>query len=465
MIKNEYDDSVALYLDISTKDPSLRLLSEDVWNTLYPDVDKYDGKRATKEFTFLKIVIFNLHKVWSGKLAEYIGYSRNKADYINSSRYNKDFVSYAAMKTVMEKLIAHEFVKQKDGVRFDAFKRCSRIKPSERLITMFGDIDRTDFTQRLTGELPRIESEYESVDQVIEDDMGEVIVLKAPNETFWKPNKKGKMCKVRISGQKLEYEDDEETRRMRKVVEDYNLLLRSTDISLHPDAEKEPEHKPVDLDRKKTERIFNNGGWEYGGRLYGCWWQQTKKVLRKYITIDGQSTTEIDYGSHHIVILYSYNAIDYYADYNCYGDPYSLAGYEGRDDVREFCKVVLLACLNSKSANGAASAIRMKVSHGELELPEGVDIATAISEFEQKHQAISEYLYSGVGMRLQLADSEIAESVIRELTSQGIPVLGIHDSFICKDEHVKVVSRIMEQKLQEYMLDFEVTPKLKYTHR
>lgn len=428
-------------------------------------MDKYSGKRTIKEFTFLKIVIFNLHKVWSCKIAEYVGYSRNKSDYVNASRYNKDFISYSAMKNVTEKLIAHEVMKQKDHMHFATIRRCSRICPSERLITMFEDITISDFTVRLVKELPRIESEYESFDKATEDDMGEVIVLKAPNQTYWKLNKHRKMCKIKISGRRLEYEDDVETERMRKVVQDYNLLIRATDISLHPDAEDEPEYKPVDFDRKKTKRTFNNGGWEDGGRFYGGWWVNSKKKLRKYITIDGQSTTEIDYSAHHIVILYSYNAIDFYADYNSYGDPYTLDGYDGVDGVRDFFKVVLLTCLNTKSANDAASAIRMKVSHGEIELPEGVDITTAISEFEKKHQAISEYLYSGVGMRLQLADAEIAESVIRELVSQGIPVLCIHDSFVCKDEHVAIVGKTMEQKLQEYMLGFEVTPNLKYTHQ
>ena len=428
-------------------------------------MDKYSGKRAINEFTFLKIVIFNLHKVWSCKIAEYVGYSRNKSDYVNASRYNKDFISYAAMKNVTDKLIAHGIMEQKNGVQLGSFKRCSRINPTQRLITMFGNITISDFTERLDRERPRIKSEYESFDQAMETDMGEVIVLKAPNQTYWKPNKHGTMCKVKISGNKLEFEDDSETNRMRKVLLDYNLMIRAADISLHPDAEVEPEYKPVDFDRKKTKRTFNNGGWENGGRFYGGWWVNTKKELRKYITIDGQSTTEIDYSSHHIVILYSYNGIDYYADYNGYGDPYTLDGYEGRDDVRDFFKVVLLTCLNTKSANGAASAIRMKISHDEIELPEGVDIPTAIPEFERKHHAISEYFYSGVGMRLQLADSEIAESIIMELVSQGVPVLAVHDSFVCKDEHVDLVSTTMKQKLQEYMLDFEITPNLKYTHQ
>ena len=465
MDNNIYDNSVALHFDISTRNPALRLLSEDIWNATCPGMDKYGGKRAIKEFTFLKIVIFNLHKMWSCKLAEYIGYSRNRNNYTNASRYNKDFISFAAMDNVTKRLIAHEIVEHKMGVQLEGFRRCSRMKASQWLIDMFERISDTDFTGRVAQELPRIESEYESIDQSVENDMGEVIVLKAPNQTSWKLNKKGKMCKVKISGKKLEYEDHAETDRMRKVVEDYNLLLQAADISLHPDAEDDPEYKPVDLDRKRAQRIFNNGEWEYGGRFYGCWWQQTKKDLRKYITLDGQSTTEIDYSSHHIVILYSYNGIDYYADYNGYSDPYTLDGYDGRDDVREFFKVVLLACLNSKNALGAESAIRMKVRLDEIELPEDVDIATAISEFEQKHQAISEYLYSGVGMRLQFADAEIAESIIIELVSQGIPVLSVHDSFICKDEHVDLVNKTMEQKLQEYMLDFEVTPHLKYTHR
>lgn len=243
MDNNIYDNSVALHFDISTRNPALRLLSEDIWNAICPGMDKYSGKRAIKEFTFLKILIFNLHKVWSRKLAEYVGYSRNRNNYTNASRYNKDFISFAAMDNVTKRLIAHEIVEHKMGVQLEGFRRCSRMKASQWLIDMFERISDTDFAGRVAQELPRIESEYESIDQSVENDMGEVIVLKAPNETSWKLNKKGKMCKVKISGKKLEYEDHTETERMRQVVQDYNLLLQAADISLHPDAEDDPEYK------------------------------------------------------------------------------------------------------------------------------------------------------------------------------------------------------------------------------
>jgi hypothetical protein len=56
--------------------------------------------------------------------------------------------------------------------------------------------------------------------------------------------------------------------------------------------------------------------------------------------------------------------------------------------------------------------------------------STLTSAIEQFHQPISHYFYSGIGLKLQRLDSDIAEIVMMEFCKYGIPILPLHDSFL-----------------------------------
>ena len=47
-----------------------------------------------------------------------------------------------------------------------------------------------------------------------------------------------------------------------------------------------------------------------------------------------------------------------------------------------------------------------------------------------KHSHISRMFFTGAGLALQRLDSNIAESVMREMRPRGIVVLPVHDSFL-----------------------------------
>ena len=50
---------------------------------------------------------------------------------------------------------------------------------------------------------------------------------------------------------------------------------------------------------------FNNESFEDGGRFYGGWWQSIPSEYRKYISLNGDLTIEMDYSSIHIHLLYA----------------------------------------------------------------------------------------------------------------------------------------------------------------
>ena len=58
-----------------------------------------------------------------------------------------------------------------------------------------------------------------------------------------------------------------------------------------------------------------------------------------------------------------------------------------------------------------------------------------IAALQEKHAPIGRFFGSGMGLDLQRHDSDIAESIIRDLLRRDVPVLPIHDSFIVEERH------------------------------
>ena len=94
----------------------------------------------------------------------------------------------------------------------------------------------------------------------------------------------------------------------------------------------------------------------------------------------------------------------------------------------------------------------------------GIDVKELVNKFVERHQAIEEYFFSGMGVKLQNFDSRIAELAINELTTKEIPCLTIHDSFITtrqEEQYLEsVMNRAIEQGIQETM-ETEVSNRMK----
>ena len=50
--------------------------------------------------------------------------------------------------------------------------------------------------------------------------------------------------------------------------------------------------------------------------------------------------------------------------------------------------------------------------------------------FEKKHEPIKKYFCTGIGIKLQYLDSQIAEEVMLHFSKAGFAILPLHDSFI-----------------------------------
>ncbi|MHC2278005.1 hypothetical protein ACVME8_004616 [Bradyrhizobium diazoefficiens] len=95
----------------------------------------------------------------------------------------------------------------------------------------------------------------------------------------------------------------------------------------------------VQLERVSLHRVFNNGSFQQRGRFYGGWWQQVPSRLRRYITINGWPTREIDYSNLHLAMIYAKEGLP------LDGDAYAIDGLDAR--YRKLVKVTLLKLINA----------------------------------------------------------------------------------------------------------------------
>ena len=246
----------------------------------------------------------------------------------------------------------------------------------------------------------------------------------------------------------MKYTDDDETKRMRSNISRWNAFAERHWIDLFL-SEDQLEHlyqnhalenpgndrfffkknnRPqfVELNRVRLHRIFNNGSFDEGGRFYGGWWQEIPKQYRKYVTINGNPTNEVDYGTIHPAMLFAQAGLPLPED------SYSIPGLEEyRDDL---AKPTFLKLINARKKN----------IEPPQKVPEGWTWSGVKDAIIKKHQPIHEHLYSGIGLKLQRKDSDIAEGVMLRMMELGHLALPIHDSFLVAAAHTETLKQVMK---------------------
>ena len=198
-----------------------------------------------------------------------------------------------------------------------------------------------------------------------------------------------------------------------------------------------PDGQAVDMRAVSLTRIFTDGSLDKGGRYYGGWWQSLPSQIRKSsLTIDGGLTVEHDYSQIHPRMLYIL------AGKTLAGDAYTIAGID-RDDVKVAWQIVI----NADSLSSATAALSAKLAASRKEVETRAHKAEArkiIKAVKAAHPEISDYFHSGIGIRLQRHDSDIATMVMDTLIGQGIVCLPVHDSFIVPAEHGDLLQETMD---------------------
>ena len=199
-----------------------------------------------------------------------------------------------------------------------------------------------------------------------------------------------------------------------------------------------------------TSKCFN-----HHGRFYGDPVQNLPKWMRAKIIMEGKEVVECDYSSLHPTMLYT--MVGAAPPENIY-----LIDKGSDPQLRKEYKAVLLVSINHKDPETLWSAVSLHFRE-ELGYQAGDERLTkkyvmGIYERLLEHnKPIAEYMNTGVALRLMRKDSEIADKIMYEFVTRGIPIRCIHDSFIVPAEYEHELKALMVEYFKEVMdTDYEI---------
>jgi len=416
----DYDNSGGLDINLYSADAEVEKAAEFVCEEI--------GYALDRAVTHMKVVLLNLY--WTNHLCpgRWVGVSLRKTQTIIPFRYNPQQIALFPLTQVLRGLLRQKYIIRQKGFFNRALKtgRCTRIKATDKLIDLL--IDRFGFTVDMVGRHPDEET----------------------------------ICLKDVKKKPKPYTDRRRTTDMRKFLNAYNTLLQQTYIDVDPVGyihEKTlrrksseyllqlPRQLNFNLSKKKMRRVFNNGSFTQGGRFYGGFWMEMPSDLRLRIILDHQKVIEADYSGIHIHLLYNKIGIDYGVKQE---DPYAIPGYPATPKYRNLFKKLLLAAVNAqddKKRTGetrAIMALQESINFNVSDYPDVIpDLYEVIAAFKKHHDPIAKFLFTGIGYWLMYKDSQIAELVMKIMYGYAIPVLPVHDSFICPKQHKALLLNAM----------------------
>ncbi|MDB2663281.1 hypothetical protein N9Y61_05535, partial [Paracoccaceae bacterium] len=257
-----------------------------------------------------------------------------------------------------------------------------------------------------------------------------------------------------------------ETIRMRKNIQLINKALSKYwyDLEISNEelnslqfrlADEVQNQRTIRMDHRSLYRVFNSVDLETGGRFYGGWWQNIPREYRQHLIVNGKRMVELDYSNQHPTILYA--KLGYTPPADCYAgviDQLPLQNVVARTEVRDMVKASFNAMLNStKPLKQAPTGI----NPGKFGM-KWSDITNAIMGF---HEPIAHNFYTGVGLRLQRLDSDIAEKILLHFATQGIAILPLHDSFLMHEGYESWLEPVMIAAFEKVVgISPKITKKL-----
>jgi hypothetical protein len=207
----------------------------------------------------------------------------------------------------------------------------------------------------------------------------------------------------------VHYADTEETLRLRAEVERINEALNAAGIAYAGEP-----IGPIALRRMFLLRSPRDPhAFNFGGRLWGGFWQRTKKDKRHLITIGGEDIADLDYSGMFAALAYLRETGRLPS-----GDPYDIPGLEGH---RDGAKQGLLSLLNY---SGPMKSLAPKT---KALLPEGWTAWMLEGAMSDYHRPIAHLFGKDIGIELMHTESRVLMAVLLDLADRGIPALPMHD--------------------------------------
>jgi hypothetical protein len=433
---------------------------------LYDELGIGGYKRAAKE-SALNCILSNLYLAnWLGGVP--VMYSRRNKDYSIPRRYRYGFFTRHIILPIIDSLEEAGLIKTKPGC--NDLNKVSRMWPTEELLERLHAL---------------------AVKDIEKSPPPDPVIMTR------------RVRKKKLVNERTDYEDTVETRAMRQFLHSYNSLMDEVNVTIElpPAAFKDLSEKALlyltilangcNLDNdtkevlqtldeyerevlwdrgvfwkrgdlvgyglagtncsitcnyKSLHRVFNQESWKLGGRFYGSEVQNLPKDLRKYITLNGESTVEPDYSCLHLRMLYHLRGLEAPT-----GDLYDFS--EHRDLNKRVAQIVINCGPEHDEVKAVGAKFRddgLKESRGD-EILKHDYIRNLINDFKAAHPAIAEDFCSGCGVKLQYRDSMIMEDILKHFIRKEVPIIPVHDSLIVPESHADEAREVMKEKYKNHM--------------
>ena len=212
------------------------------------------------------------------------------------------------------------------------------------------------------------------------------------------------------------------------------------------DSQETRKPRTLNFSHVHLRRIFARGQMNLGGRFYGGWWQNIPKGYRRYITINGCQTVEVDFSTLHPTLLFLENKLDPPDDFydlglKTEGNPLFEPDAEKYEIKRKIIKGFANALINDERGVHKLDDEAVKTL--------GLDSAALKDLLIKTHPVFAKAIKSDAGIRYQFIDSRIAELVMMKLFKQNIVCLCVHDSFVVIDAFQDELVTAMKEAFAE----------------
>ena len=212
------------------------------------------------------------------------------------------------------------------------------------------------------------------------------------------------------------------------------------------DVQEKRKPRTLNFSHVHMRRIFARGQMNLGGRFYGGWWQNIPKDYRRYITINGCQTVEVDFSTLHPTLLFLENKLEPPEDFydlglKTEGSPRFEPDPEKYQTKRKIIKGFANALINDERGVHKLEKDDVKTL--------GLGSAELKDLLIKTHPVFAKAIKSDAGVRYQYIDSRIAELVMMKLLQQNIVCLCVHDSFVVVADFQKELVIAMKEAFAE----------------
>lgn len=380
-----------------------------------------DIKLTPKSREALAVIVANLYAAWATRGNPFLVVPMRSSDYAPGARLRALWLTFKASTGAIHALHKAGHIELHKGFFFETKKRLTRIRAKASLVALF------------------IKHRFRL--NCIEPTSLDPVQLRKHKENGVKG------ASVNISRGK-----HAATALPFKVgVERINTALKNTTIELRIDEQTFIDHyvarpngkKPITPPhpfRNRLYRVFNVT-FSQGGRFYGHWVQGLPRELRRHVLMNGEPVVELDYKAIHPNLLYAERGEVFE------GEVYLPPSYP--EVYRPVFKLLMLAAINAKNTKGAIMGVRHCIRFREdlrHDFPECLKdnwLYPAFEALKDMHNPIGHYFFTGIGLRLQRTDSEIAERVMLALLANHLVAVPIHDSFLVSHQHEAALREAM----------------------